>query len=72
MEYINGSTLSLFLMTQPLFETNNIFRDIINFIFNCKKNSFSKHKQVDFIKKIYDIKKKIIFQITFIIKSLNP
>jgi len=74
MEYINGSTLSLFLMTQPLFETNNIFRDIINFIFNCKKNSFSKHKQVDFIKKIYDIKKKNNFSNNFynkIFKSLN-
>ena len=71
MEYINGSTLSLFLMTQPLSESINVFKDVINFIFSCKKSSFSKYKNIVFKKKIQDIKKKIFLQITFLKKYLN-
>ena len=74
MEYINGSTLSLFLMTQPLSESINVFKDVINFIFSCKKSSFSKYKNIVFVKKIQDIEKKNIFTNNFfkkIFKFLN-
>ena len=71
MEYINGSTLSLFLMTQPLSESINVFKDVINFIFKCKKSSFSKYKNIVFLKKIQDIEKKNIFTNNFFKKKFE-
>ena len=37
MEYINGLTLSSYLMSQPISETKIIINDLIDFIFDCKK-----------------------------------
>ena len=42
MEYINGSTLSLHLMSQPPL-TYKIIDEIIEFILNCKSKNLSKY-----------------------------
>jgi tRNA A-37 threonylcarbamoyl transferase component Bud32 len=65
MEYINGPTLSLYLMSQPISETKVVIDNIIEFIFNCKKNSNSKYNQSKFFDKIEDLQKNIIFKENF-------
>ena len=55
MEYINGPTLSLYLMSQPISETKIIIDSLIDFIFNCKKNSNLKYNQSKFLNKIKDL-----------------
>ena len=52
MEYINGPTLSLYLMSQPISLTNKMINDILNFIFNCKNKSLFKYNKTHFIEKI--------------------
>jgi len=61
MEYINGPTLSLYLMSQPISETKIIIDSLINFIFYCKKNSNLKYKQSKIFLKIEDLQKNKIF-----------
>ena len=65
MEYINGPTLSLYLMSQPLSLTKKKFDEVFNFIFYCKKNSLIKCSKEDFLKKIEDLKNKNIFKKKF-------
>ena len=62
MEYINGPTLSLYLMSQPISETKIIIDSLIDFIFNCKKNSNLKYNQSKFLNKIKDLQKHKIFK----------
>ena len=61
MEYINGSTLSLHLMSQPISLTYKIMNEIIEFILNCKSKNLSKYSDKIILKKISDLKKKKIF-----------
>lgn len=65
MEYINGPTLSLYLMSQPIFETKIIIDNLINFIFNCKKKANIKYSQYKFLYKIKNLKKNKIFKKPF-------
>lgn len=65
MEYINGPTLSLYLMSQPISETKIIIDNLINFIFNCKKKSNMKYGQYKFLDKIRDLRKNKIFKKIF-------
>ncbi len=65
MEYINGPTLSLYLMSQPISLTKKIIDEVLNFIFYCKKNSLIKCSNSDFLKKIEDLKNKKIFKRSF-------
>ena len=74
MEYINGPTLSLYLMSQPISLTNKMINDVLNFIFNCKNESFFKYNKTHFIEKIKDLQKKKSFRSNFynkIFKSLK-
>ena len=74
MEYINGPTLSLYLMSQPISETKVVIDNIIEFIFDCRKNSNLKYSQFKFYDKIEDLQKNRIFQKKFfskIFKILN-
>ena len=65
MEYINGSTLSLYLMSQPIQLTYKIVNQITDFIFYCKRNYISKYKKKIFLKKIINLNKKKIFSDKF-------
>lgn len=65
MEYINGSTLSLFLMSQPISITKKIIDDILNFIFECRQESSLKYKKKLFLKKIEELKLKKKFKNNF-------
>lgn len=65
MEYINGPTLSLYLMSQPISLTNIVINDLLDFIFNCKKESFQKYNKTHFIEKIKDLRKKKFFRSYF-------
>ncbi len=58
MEYINGSTLSLYLMSQPISSTYKIINELIKFIFNCKKNNNPTDQNVIFQNKIKSLQKK--------------
>lgn len=62
MEYINGPTLSLYLMSQPISETKIAIDYLIEFIFSCKKNSNLKYNQSKFFNKIEDLQKQKIFK----------
>ena len=65
MEYINGSTLSLHLMSQPISLTYKIIDEIIEFILNCKSKNLSKYNDSVILEKINDLKKKKFFQKNF-------
>lgn len=65
MEYINGPTMSLYLMSQPISETKIIINCLIDFIFRCKKNSDSKYNRSKFLNKIKDLQKHKIFRKVF-------
>ena len=71
MEYINGSTLSLHLMSQPISLTYKIIDEIIEFILNCKNKNLSKYNDSIILKKINDLKKKKIFSGKFFLKVFN-
>ena len=71
MEYINGSTLSLHLMSQPISLTYKIIDEIIEFILNCKSKNLSKYSDNIILKKISDLKKKKIFSENFFLKVFN-
>ncbi len=71
MEYINGSTLSLYLMSQPIQLTYKIINQIIDYIFNCKKNYISKYKKKIFLNKIRNLNKKKIFSDKFFSPIFN-
>ena len=71
IEYINGSTLSLYLMTQPISSTYKIINQITDYIFYCKKNYTSKYKKQIFLDKIQNLNKKKIFSEKFFFKILN-
>ncbi len=74
MEYINGPTLSLYLMSQPISETKIIIDNLVNFILDCRKKSSLKYSQNKFLDKIKDLKKNKIFKKNFykkIFKILN-
>ena len=70
MEYINGPTLSLYLMSQPISETKNVIDNIIEFIFDCRKNSNLKYNEFKFYDKIEDLQKNRIFQKKFFFKNI--
>ena len=57
MEYINGPTLSLYLMSQPISETKTIIDSLVNYIFSCKKNSILEYNQLKFLNKIKSLEK---------------
>ena len=57
MEYINGPTLSLYLMSQPISETKTIIDSLVNYIFSCKKSSILEYNQSKFLNKIKDLEK---------------
>ena len=57
MEYINGSTLSLYLINQPFSLTKKVIENIFNFIFYCKKNSTYTYNEDIFDKKIKKLEK---------------
>ena len=68
MEYINGSTLSLYLMSQPISLTYKIIDEIIEFILNCRSKNLPKYNDSIFLKKINDLKIKKIFSEKFFLK----
>ena len=57
MEYINGPTLSLYLMSQPISETKTIIDSLVNYIFSCKKSSILEYNQSKFLNKIKSLEK---------------
>ena len=57
MEYINGPTLSLYLMSQPISETKIIIDNLTDYIFSCRKSSKFKYNQSKFLSKIKDLQK---------------
>jgi hypothetical protein len=57
MEYINGPTLSLYLMTQPISETKIIIDNLTDYIFSCRESSNLKYNQSKFLNKIKDLQK---------------
>ena len=59
MEYINGKTLSLILVSRPFEETTNIIDNIFKYIFFCKDNSDFIYRKEVFIKKIEKLNSKI-------------
>ena len=65
MEYINGTTLSLYLMSQPISDTKIVINSLLNFIFNCKKNSKLKYNNYKFLHKIRSLQKNKIFKKKF-------
>lgn len=65
MEYINGTTLSLYLMSQPISDTKIVINSLLNFIFNCKKNSKLKYSNYKFSQKIEGLQKNKIFKKKF-------
>ena len=71
MEYINGSTLSLYLMSQPISLTYKIIDEIIEFILNCRSKNLPKYNDSIFLKKINDLKTKKIFSEKFFFKVIN-
>ena len=71
MEYINGSTLSLHLMSEPISLTYKIIDEIIEFILNCKSKSLSKYNDGIILDKINDLKIKKIFSENFFHKVFN-
>ena len=71
MEYINGSTLSLFLMSQPISITKKIINEILNFIFECRKESSLKYKKKNFLEKIKKLKLKGKFKNKFFEKTFQ-
>ena len=71
LEYINGSTLSLYLMSQPLSLTYKIINQITDYIFNCKKNSLSRFKKKIFLIKIENLYKKKKFRNKFFSKIFD-
>lgn len=71
MEYINGSTLSLYLMSQPISSTYKIIDELIKFILNCKTKNYSKNKNIIFQNKIQNLQKKKFFKDKFYFKIFN-
>ena len=75
MEYINGPTLSLYLMTQPISETKIIIDNLTDYIFSCRESSNLKYNQSKFLNKIKDLqkhksfKKKIFKKIFTVLKN---
>ena len=65
MEYINGTTLSLYLMSQPISDTKIIINSLLNFIFDCKKNSKLKYSNYQFLSKIRSLQKNKVFKKKF-------
>ena len=59
MEYINGKTLSLILISRPLSETIEIINNIFKYIFFCRDNSDYIYQKKVFLKKINILKSKI-------------
>jgi tRNA A-37 threonylcarbamoyl transferase component Bud32 len=57
MEYINGPTLSLYLMTQPISETNIIIDNLTDYILSCRKSSNMKYNESKFLNKIKNLQK---------------
>jgi len=68
MEYINGATLSLYLMSQPISETKIIIDNLIDYIFSCKKSSTLKYNPSKFLNKIKDLQKHKNFKGIFFIR----
>ena len=62
MEYINGPTLSLYLMSQPVSHSKKILKEIFQFIIKCRKESKSKYKKKYIISKIFDLKDKKVLK----------
>ena len=56
MEYINGKTLSLILISRPLSETIEIINNIFKYIFFCRDNSDYIYQKKVFLKKINILK----------------
>ena len=52
-------------MSQPISETKVVIDNILEFIFNCKKNSNSKYNQSKFFDKIEELQKNKIFKEIF-------
>ena len=71
MQYINGSTLSLFLINQPFSESKNKINTIIEYIFYCKETSKIKYKKTLFLKKIKDLNNSKVFKDFFFKKIFN-
>ena len=65
MEYINGPTLSLYLMSQPISETKIIIDNLTDYIFSCRKSSNFKYNKSNFLNKIKDLQKHKIFKKIF-------
>jgi len=65
MEYINGPTLSLYLMTQPISETKIIIDNLTDYIFSCRESSNLKYNQSKFLNKIKDLQKHKSFKEIF-------
>ncbi len=65
MEYINGTTLSLYLMSQPISDTKIVINSLLNFIFDCKKNSKLKYSNYKFLQKIEGLQENKIFKKKF-------
>ena len=65
MEYINGPTLSLYLMTQPISETKIIIDNLTDYIFSCRESSNLKYNQSKFLNKIKYLQKHKSFKKKF-------
>ena len=59
MEYLNGKTLSLILISRPFTETVNIIDNIFKFIFFCRDKSDYIYQEDIFFRKIKSLKKMI-------------